>query len=87
VIVLDFAKIDVYHHSFQIIHVICYFGQDPIRWSFAGGLSERNDLYFVVTVWLEYLLPLIDEHQWKSIEIWTDGGPKHFKLSGLLTCF
>ena len=52
---MDFAKIDVYHHSFQILHIIYYFrgenGAPAMRLSsFIGQVKEKNDLYFVINV-------------------------------------
>jgi hypothetical protein len=48
--------------------------------------QEKNDLYFVVGVW-EYLLSNKLLGNIKHIEIWSDGGNKHFKYSATMYYF
>ena len=88
-IVMDFAKIDVYHHSFQILHIIYYFrgenGAPAMRLSsFIGQVKEKNDLYFVINVYLEHVIPMMLQRGWKRVRIFSDGGSKHFKCSPFL---
>jgi hypothetical protein len=85
-IVMDFAKIDVYHHSFQILHIIYYFcgeaGQPERKLdSYIGQVAESNDVYFVINTFLQFVIPTIVQHQWRYVRFYSDGGGKHFKCS------
>lgn len=48
--------------------------------------DEKNDKYFVVAVW-EYLLASGKFDSASKLEIWSDGGSKHFKLSPIMYYF
>ena len=55
-IVMDFAKIDVYHKSFQILHVILHRGPSKSElFSFIGQEKEKNDVYFVIYVYINFI--------------------------------
>lgn len=41
--------------------------------------SNKNDYFFVLHVWLKLFLSRSLRQQFDSIELWTDGGPHHFK--------
>lgn len=58
---------------------------------YVGEKTDANDVHFVVRVW-EYLLKnnILQQHTTtpiKTIELWSDGGPHHFKYSGTLHYF
>ena len=52
--------------------------------SFIGQVKESNDVYFVITVFLQFIIPQILLERWKRVRFFTDGGPKHFKCSAFL---
>lgn len=84
-LVMDFAKIDVYHHSFQILHLIFYFGNQRRLKSFIGHKKERNDVYFVIDVFLTFILPFVVQNNFINLIIFSDGGGKHFKCTQFLS--
>jgi len=52
---------------------------------FVGNTTEKNDISFVVGCWKI----LLEENRFNEMEtviIWSDGGPKHFKISANI-CF
>jgi len=61
---------------------------DKIKREFDHWIAdkEKNDLYFVVSVW-EHLLSTGRLKNFKHIEIWSDGGGKHFKCSATMHYF
>ena len=78
-IVMDFAKIDVYHLSFQILHVIYYaknFGERKFSLnSYVGQSKEKNDVYFVIEVFLKYIIPDLVKNNWKMVTFFTIQDP------------
>jgi len=46
---------------------------------FVGEQGDTNDIYFVITVWEHMFKTKIIPDNITNIEIWSDGGPKHFK--------
>ena len=86
-IVLDFAKIDVVHHSFQILPTIVYWRGETLYKQFIGQKKEKNDVYFVFYVWKYHLLPYIESKNISRLEIFSDGGSKHFKCSSSMLFF
>ena len=54
---------------------------------FVGGQKDKNDIFFVIAVW-EHLLTnnFIPSHLTK-LHIWSDGGPKHFKIKECMYYF
>lgn len=85
---MDFAKVDVYTHNFQIMHVIVYSANNVKKYlSYIGDQGEHNDKWFVVYVFNHYLLPeLAGMPQWQNFSIFCDGG-NHFKSSQMLMYF
>ena len=49
---------------------------------FIGEIGEKNTLPFVVHVFETSVVPLAQ--RFRSVQLWSDGGPKHFKISSLL---
>ena len=85
-LVMDFAKIDVYHKSFQILHMIFYIGKNKhILKSYIGQNKEKNDVYFVIDVFLEYVVDILAANNITKLIIFTDGGGKHFKCTQFLS--
>lgn len=86
ILVMDFAKIDVYHYSFQILHMIYYINNSQrILKSYIGHNAEKNDVYMVIDVFLKYVVHIIAEFDINHLIIFTDGGPKHFKCTQFLS--
>jgi hypothetical protein len=82
-LVQDFSKFDYVTHKFQDL-IICIYHPDNPRGQyihFIGSPTEKNDVHFVTHVWKK-----LEEKGYfngiNKIYLWTDGGPKHFKLTG-----
>ena len=77
-----------------IITIIGYdpSSKDKLRTTFHHFIAddEKNNIYFVFAVW-EYILGSTKIQQAttpvKNIVVWSDGGPKHFKVSDTLFYF
>lgn len=83
VVIQDFTKLDVQESSYQslilvvhrsgTVHASCYH-------FVAGSQGFKNDIHFVVTCWLQLIRDGVFNHV-RQLDIFSDGGPKHFKLS------
>ena len=56
--------------------------QQPIYYHFFGEGGLKNDICFVAEVFFNHLVPKLMVYD--EILFWTDGGPKHFKISPLI---
>ena len=83
----DFSQI-VYEGGFVQDLIICLYNYDSEEIDglkrtyrhFVGSTTEKNDISFVVGCWKIFL----EENRFNKMEkvnIWSDGGPKHFKIS------
>jgi len=85
ILTMDFTKIDLVNHYFQDL-IVCITKKPPGRdvqqfyIHFLGQKREKNDVHFTLWVW-RYLQQNNYFLGTSSIELWTDGGPKHFKTS------
>lgn len=89
-IVLDYTDLDFVNHSFQDLIICIYTRNSDGSLSteyrhFIGNKNDSNDVYFTVKVW--NILKQSGAFNCEKLDIWTDGGPKHFKLSSLLFFF
>ena len=50
-----------------------------------GEIGEKNDISFVISAFDNCVVPLCA--MFDTIHIFSDGGPKHFKLSSLIYYF
>jgi hypothetical protein len=85
-IIQDFTQIQL-ENSFVQNLIICIYkknneknGLNRTYKHFIGKLENKNDISFVVGAWKI----LLEENTFQSItivNIWSDGGPKHFKIS------
>lgn len=83
----DFTQI-TYDGGFTQDLIICIYIHNPMESDglqrtyrhFVGATSSKNDISFVVGCWKV----LMEENRFDGVEkinIWSDGGPKHFKIS------
>lgn len=71
-------------HQDMIITVLTYdeHAIDKIHrtyYHFVGEQTTKNDVYFVIAVWEHMLKNKIIPDHITTIDVWSDGGPKHFK--------
>ena len=87
-VVMDFAKVDLVVHNFQILHLIVYHGGNGRQYkSFIGEATESNDKWFVIWVFNYYLIPLLqDLDPWNMLDLYCDGGG-HFKCAAMFLYF
>jgi len=82
-IVMDFSKFDYVTHKFQDFIVCLYTTLGSKYYHFVGEPEEKNDCHFVFWVWnFFYESKLFQDID--KIFLWSDGGPKHFKLTGFI---
>jgi hypothetical protein len=89
IVVQDFTNVELSSSSRQTLCICLYTKkEDKIETNYftfvAPESSVKNDIKFVVSAWLQ----LINHIQsYKSINIWSDGGSKHFKITACLIFF
>jgi hypothetical protein len=83
----DFTQLEL-DSSFVQDLIICCYQYDPNSKDglkrtyrhFVGEINESNEIPFVAGSWLQIL-----KEDWfeniETVQIWSDGGPKHFKIS------
>lgn len=83
----DFTQLEL-DGSFVQDLIICRYSHDPKAQNglqrdyrhFVGRTGDKNNISFVIGAWLTLL-----ESNWLKdmdiVKIWSDGGPKHFKIS------
>lgn len=54
---------------------------------YVGEQDDKNDVYFVITVWEHLMRDGVIGDEIKHIEVWSDGGPKHFKMKECMYYF
>jgi hypothetical protein len=54
---------------------------------FVGEQNDKNDVFFVIAVWEHMLNNGVIGNNIRNIEIWSDGGGKHFKLKEAMYYF
>jgi cell division protein FtsB len=83
----DFSQV-IFEGGFVQDLIICFYSYDKeatdglkrLYRHFVGRTADKNDISFVVGCWKI----LLEEHRFENMEtvsIWSDGGPKHFKIS------
>jgi hypothetical protein len=83
----DFTQV-VFEEGFVQTLIVCIYTYDKASKDglqrtyrhFVGDIAEKNDVSFVIECWKI----LLDEKRFNGLEtvfIWSDGGPKHFKIS------
>ena len=89
----DFTQLDLESGFIQDSMICCYWydsdskdglGRDYRH--FVGQKGDKNDIKFVAGCWKQ----LLEEHWFNTpskVLIWSDGGPKHFKISANLKLF
>jgi len=82
----DFTQIQ-YEAGFVQDLIICIYtsgtgkdGLNRVYRHFVGKSGNKNDISFVVGAW-KILLEENTFQNMKTVNIWSDGGPKHFKIS------
>ena len=81
VVILDFTAIDVITHHFNDLIITVYTKSGHKFYHYVGEIGRKNDVGFVISC-LKDLAPLISE--FNQAHLWSDGGPKHFKVSSLM---
>lgn len=94
-IVQNFSLLEIQQaHQYQDLIIWIYF-YDPqsstgLSWKTFHFLPSEanvsNDISFVAEVW-NYLMSCSFMETVETIYIWSDGGPKHFKMTGCLKLF
>jgi len=93
IIVQDFTQVQAQSTFYQSL-IICIYGYDEKEKDlernyhhFMGeSASTKNDVWFVVSVWKK----MVEDNFFdgiKNIYIFSDGGPKHFKITSCLSFF
>lgn len=94
VVVMDFTCIDINCHSWQDL-IVCVYRYDATsndklrrqyRHLIAPSTKTKNNTCFVFGAWAQ----IIGEGFFqgiKEISLWSDGGPKHFKVSSTVNFF
>ncbi len=83
----DFSQV-IFEGGFVQDLIICFYSYDKeaadglkrVYRHFVGNTTDKNNISFVVGCWKI----LLEEHRFENMEIvsiWSDGGPKHFKIS------
>ena len=88
VIVQDFSQLELHNSFFQDLIISIYEtnSQAPQNYHFIAPYSNiKNDIRFVIQAWIQLFNLKVLSH--KEIEIWSDGGPKHFKISSCMYFF
>jgi hypothetical protein len=83
----DFSQI-LYEGGFTQDLIVCIYTHDSAEKDglrqyyrhFVGNSSDKNDISFVVGCW-KILLEEDKFNGMEMVKIWSDGGPKHFKIS------
>jgi hypothetical protein len=84
-IVMNFSKFDYITHKFQDL-IVCFYRKGDVGGCyehFVGETDQRNDCHFVFYVW-NYFIEKGYFLNVSKIYLWSDGGPKHLKLTGFL---
>ncbi len=89
----DFTQLDLESGFIQDLIICCYWynsnskdGLERDYRHFVGQKGDKNDIRFVAGCWKQ----LLEEHWFNlasRVLIWSDGGPKHFKISANLKLF
>lgn len=85
VVVQDFTQVK-YESGFSQDLIICIYRYDVIRGlsseyhHFVGEIGDKNNIQFVVGVWC-YMIKNGFFNKNKKIKIWSDTGPKHFRIT------
>lgn len=89
-LIMDFTDIQINSLSYQDLIVVYYEKEEneilPKYQHYIGTDGEKNDIVFVRAV-LNHLKTKVLTSKYKLISIWTDGGPKHFKITALQRYF
>jgi hypothetical protein len=91
IVVQDFTKIDISSSSRQCF-CICIYSKEEEKikrryLTFLGATQKvKNDIRFVVSSWLRLISQEFFQ-SFENIQIWSDGGPKHFKITAALIFF
>jgi hypothetical protein len=88
VIVQDFTQLELASTIVQDLIISIYNTPDepPTNFHFiAPNSSVHNDIVFVMNAWIQLLN--LEILPYSHIEIWSDGGPKHFKISSCMYFF
>ena len=80
-VVMDFTTIDFVTHHFNDLIITIYFPSFIQYLHFIGEVGVKNDVSFVIYVFENYLISRLNH--FANVSIWSDGGPKHFKVSSL----
>lgn len=84
----DFSKFYTEEGKISDLILVVYFlnNQGTIEWKYLDHLStEKQDFYFVCAVWHSALDGTLKKY--KQINVWSDGGPAHFKIAKTLYFF
>lgn len=81
IIVQDFSQLSFGNNLCQDLILTVYFKKDAsLGHKFYHFISKTtNDVSFVIQVWNQMLSQLLTEYKVKKMQIWSDGGSKHFK--------
>jgi hypothetical protein len=90
-VVQDFTCVEFSSSNRQVMCICLYTKEEEEIISryitfVAKSSDDKNDIKFVVAAWIQMVLQGIFE-PYKSIEIWSDGGPKHFKITASIVFF
>jgi hypothetical protein len=95
-VIQDFSQIQIGNCGFYQDLVICFYFYDPYSidklgrkyFHFVGKAKQKHHEGFVYAVW-EYMLnnKYFEKFINGEIHIWSDGGPKHFKLTSRIYNF
>ncbi len=88
VVVQDFTCISTEIGNIQDMILSVYSSKlkEPHYYHFIGGEKNvSNNIRFVIIAWIQFMkMEILKE---TDIEIWSDGGPKHFKISSTMYLF
>eukprot|EP00733_Pompholyxophrys_punicea_P001470 Pompholyxophrys_punicea_v1_NODE_748_length_1356_cov_6.819508.p1 type:complete len:216 gc:universal NODE_748_length_1356_cov_6.819508:508-1155(+) len=90
----DFTQVDVQDTFYQDLIIVIYSNKNkpeasPDYFHYVSQSGDKNDINFVMSAWLN----LWDDQkegifkERKKLIIFSDGGPKHFKISGCVNFF
>lgn len=88
VVVQDFTRIETEIGTFQdLIFAVYATSEEKTRYYhfIASEKNTTNNIRFVVLAWIQFMkMNILQESE---IEVWSDGGPKHFKISPTMYLF
>lgn len=94
IILQDFTQLEPqsgFNQDF-ILTLLTYDTTEPDKikrqyYHFIGEQDDKNDVYFVIAVWEQLLREKVIGDNIKKIDVWSDGGPKHFKIKECMYYF